>query len=38
LARHIPKSTHQIICSRFGHDGFLIETEKIAALIQKWLV
>ena len=29
LARYIPNSTHEIIQSKFGHDGFLIEFKKI---------
>ena len=29
LAEHLPNATLQVLHSPFGHDGFLIETEKI---------
>ncbi len=37
LARHLPMSTYKVIQSDFGHDGFLIEAEKIAKAIKEWL-
>jgi len=37
LARHLPMSTYKIIKSDFGHDGFLLEAEKIGELITEWL-
>lgn len=33
LARHIPGATYAEINSRYGHDGFLIETEKISHIL-----
>ena len=35
LAEHIPNATYHEINSKFGHDGFLIETVKINALLVK---
>lgn len=35
LAQHIPNSALEIIDSIYGHDGFLIEVEKIKSLLQK---
>jgi len=29
LAEHLPNATLHVLHSPFGHDGFLIETEKI---------
>jgi homoserine O-acetyltransferase len=37
LAAAIPNATYAEIDSDYGHDGFLIETEKITAHLQKWL-
>ena len=37
LAEHIPNSKHEIIPSKFGHDGFLVETEKLSEVIDQWL-
>ncbi|MBL7792136.1 MAG: homoserine O-acetyltransferase [Saprospiraceae bacterium] len=37
LARHIPNARLEIIDSIYGHDGFLVEFEAIAALLQKFL-
>ena len=37
LAEHLPNSTHEIISSLYGHDGFLIETEKISNAIRNWM-
>lgn len=34
LAEHIPHASYEEIDSLFGHDGFLIENEKITALIR----
>lgn len=36
LAAHLPNSTLRLIESDFGHDGFLIEFEKIQAAIFDW--
>lgn len=36
LAEHIPKSIFQEFDSKYGHDGFLKETEKIKDSIQKF--
>lgn len=35
LAENIPGATLDIINSPYGHDGFLVETEKIATVLQK---
>ncbi|GLR18914.1 homoserine O-acetyltransferase family protein [Portibacter lacus] len=37
LGDHIPNSELEFIDSEYGHDGFLIETEKINALSKKFL-
>lgn len=37
LAAAIHNATYAEIDSDYGHDGFLIETEKITAHLQKWL-
>lgn len=36
LAEHIPNCTYHEIDSRYGHDGFLIEYEKIGVLFTNW--
>ena len=38
LARHLPNATYQLLHSKFGHDGFLIETVQIQQAIEKWLM
>lgn len=37
IAGHIPGCRLEIIDSPFGHDGFLVEAEKISALLRDWL-
>lgn len=37
LARNMPESAYYEIDSRFGHDGFLIEFERIGKILQEWL-
>jgi homoserine O-acetyltransferase len=37
LAKHIPNATYDEIGSPFGHDGFLIEVQKISAVLEKHL-
>lgn len=37
LARHLPNATLKIIDSAYGHDGFLIEWEKLTKIISKWI-
>jgi len=37
LCRHIPDSTLRVIDSDFGHDGFLIENEKITRVVREFL-
>ncbi|MEK7253759.1 MAG: homoserine O-acetyltransferase [Bacteroidota bacterium] len=37
LAEHLPGSVFHELQSPFGHDGFLIEEEKVNELILKWL-
>jgi homoserine O-acetyltransferase len=37
LAKHIPNAMHQLISTRYGHDGFLIETQAMAALLNRFL-
>jgi homoserine O-acetyltransferase len=36
IAKHISKSHFEVIDSLYGHDGFLIETEKINSIIKKF--
>lgn len=36
LQTHLPNATYQEIDSEFGHDGFLVETEKIKKTILDW--
>ena len=33
LATHIPQATYEVIPSRYGHDGFLIETEALNRIL-----
>jgi homoserine O-acetyltransferase len=35
LSKHIPHSQYYVIDSLFGHDGFLLETEKITEILEK---
>lgn len=37
LAKHLSKATLKIIDSSYGHDGFLIEWEKLTKAIRNWL-
>jgi homoserine O-acetyltransferase len=37
IARHIPGAHFTAINSSFGHDGFLIESERISALLGSWM-
>lgn len=37
IARHIPQAHYAAINSSFGHDGFLIEDDRISALLGPWL-
>lgn len=37
LAKHLPHCTYKEIDSEYGHDGFLVESEQIGALLQTWL-
>ena len=37
LAQHIPNAVYREIESDFGHDGFLIEGEKLTAIISSYL-
>lgn len=37
LAAHLPSCTYAEIDSQYGHDGFLIETERISFLLKKWM-
>ncbi|WP_160711006.1 homoserine O-acetyltransferase MetX [Chitinophaga solisilvae] len=36
LARHLPQATYHEIDSSYGHDGFLIEFEKIGKILSDW--
>ncbi|MFZ4475579.1 MAG: hypothetical protein ACOYPR_10330 [Saprospiraceae bacterium] len=38
LAAHIPNARYAEISSDFGHDGFLVETAKLSALLGEWLL
>jgi homoserine O-acetyltransferase len=37
LAKHLPNSTLKIVDSSYGHDGFLIEWEKLTKIISRWI-
>lgn len=37
LSQHIPQATYHEIDSTYGHDGFLIEYEKINRLMVEWM-
>jgi homoserine O-acetyltransferase/O-succinyltransferase len=37
MADHIPNATYVEIDSIYGHDGFIVEAEKISAALQEWL-
>lgn len=37
LSKHIPQATYHEITSSYGHDGFLIEVDKISDLLQEWM-
>ena len=37
LATHIPNASFHLIDSAYGHDGFLIETQKIGAILSSFL-
>ncbi|MFD1770305.1 homoserine O-acetyltransferase family protein [Sphingobacterium suaedae] len=37
IARHIPRATYYELHSRYGHDGFLIETATLTDIIGKFL-
>ncbi len=37
ISQHIPEATYVEIHSSYGHDGFLIESERIAANLMPWL-
>ncbi|HVG14421.1 MAG TPA: homoserine O-acetyltransferase [Chitinophagaceae bacterium] len=37
MAEHMPHAEYIEIDSAYGHDGFLVETEKITEAIQQWL-
>ncbi len=36
IARNIPGANFELITSKFGHDGFLLETDKIKTLLKKY--
>lgn len=37
MAKHLPHATYHEIDSSYGHDGFLIEFEKIGNILQEWM-
>lgn len=37
MAEHIPHANYHEIDSTYGHDGFLIEFEKIGAILRQWM-
>jgi homoserine O-acetyltransferase len=37
LAAHLPSSTMVEIDSVYGHDGFMVESEKISYYLSEWL-
>jgi len=38
LAGHLPNSTLVEIDSAYGHDGFMVEAEKISRCLEEWLI
>jgi len=38
IAEHIVSCRHVLIDSPFGHDGFLVEADKISAALHEWIV
>jgi len=38
LANHIPDAEYHEIDSSFGHDGFLIESDKIGKILKEWVI
>ena len=38
MAQYLPNATYREIHSDFGHDGFLVETEKLSRIIRKFIV
>jgi homoserine O-acetyltransferase/O-succinyltransferase len=38
IARHIPGSQIEIIPSRWGHDGFLVEIEKLSNILNQFII
>jgi homoserine O-acetyltransferase len=38
IARHIPGSQIEIIPSRWGHDGFLVEIEKLSTILNQFII
>ncbi len=38
LAEYIPHAIHRMISSDYGHDGFLLETEKISRVLREFFV
>lgn len=38
IARHLPNAEHVIVASRHGHDGFLTETDAVAAALNHFLL
>jgi homoserine O-acetyltransferase len=37
MAAHLPACQYEEITSQYGHDGFLIETAQIGALLRSWI-
>jgi homoserine O-acetyltransferase len=37
LAEHLPNASYKEVESKYGHDGFLVETEKISQVISEFL-
>lgn len=38
LAEYIPENEFEEMKSAYGHDGFLVETNKISAIVKNWLL
>lgn len=38
LAEHLPDSEYYEIDSKYGHDGFLIESERIGKILGNWII
>lgn len=38
MSRQMPNATYRQVNSLYGHDGFLVETDKVSALLKEWKI